>query len=188
MSRRALALLIPFMLLASGCTYEDHEHHSKAPGPGEPPPAKSEIVSANIDTGAMLAEIEPGRGAGAFIEYAAGGTWHLYTACDTELSEHACAWDIIVSGDSASDLGEVEGDRLEANDYLDWDSAVSVRYVGTTTYDFDGFWLTTTPGATLRVDVFLDEQPAQRYVYWIGDGALHRGAPTNPIDLTPTAP
>jgi hypothetical protein len=60
--------------------------------------------------------------------------------------------------------------------------------VSDTSYDFDGFFVNATPGATLRIDVFLDGAPAPRFIYWVGDGGLHSGAPENPIDLIPSEP
>jgi hypothetical protein len=48
--------------------------------------------------------------------------------------------------------------------------------------------LTTTPGAVLRLETYLDDQPQPRFVYWFGNGVLHEGAPTNPVDFEPSAP
>lgn len=184
MSRTRLALLVPLFALSAACTYSDPDRDDDY----EPiPDPEDEIASATIDTGATLADIEPGRGVGTFVEYASGGRWRVYTACDTELSGYGCTWDIVVSVATDSEIHDFEADRLEQSDYLDWDSARSVRLVTSTTYDFDGFFVTATEGAPLRVDVFLDDGPAPRYVYWVGDGALHRGAPTNPVDLVPSS-
>lgn len=188
MSRLSIALLVSLSGMSVGCTYEherdrDHHHDDDPPVQQEP-----EVVSSTIDTGATLAEIEPGRGAGAFVEYAGDGQWRVFTACDTELSNYGCAWDIIVSVAASADLKRFEGDNLEPSDYLDWENANSVRLVTSTTYDFDGFLVEATAGAPLLVDVYLDKKPAPRYIYWVGDGALHRGAPTNPIELIPSSP
>jgi hypothetical protein len=186
MSRTSIALLACLLAATSACTYSDHDRHHDDDDVIDPPP-EVDVISATIDTGATLAEIEPGRGAGAFVEYASGGRWHVYTACDTELSSYGCTWDIIVSVDSDNSLDKLEEDQLEASDYLDWSGPNSARLVTSTTYDFDGFYVNATEGAPLRVDVYLDDEPAPRYIYWVGDGALHRGAPENPIDLIPSA-
>ena len=37
-------------------------------------------------------------------------------------------------------------------------------------------------------DVLLDNACGNRYLFWVGDGALHSGAPSNPIELLPSAP
>jgi len=44
------------------------------------------------------------------------------------------------------------------------------------------------PGGHARFQVVLDGASEARLTYWMGDRALHQGAPTNPIDLTPTEP
>ncbi len=185
MSRLSIAALVTLSGMSIGCTYEDvrHDDHQEGPPINEQP-----VPTATIDTGSVLAEIEPGRGVGAFVEYAGGGQWHIYTACDTELSSYGCTWDIIVSVGEDADISQFEAENLEASDYLDWESAREVQLFTSTTYDLDGFWLDSTPGAPLRVDVYLDGRPAERYIYWVGDGALHRGAPSNPIDLIPSSP
>ncbi len=89
---------------------------------------------------------------------------------------------------SSSELIEFTAEELESSDYLDWRDSRSVRMVATNTLDFDGFTFDVTPGATVRVDVYLDDAPAPAYIYWVGEGGLHQGAPTNPIDFTPSEP
>jgi hypothetical protein len=189
MSRLATASLAALLAATSACTYSDRHHdghHGEGPS-SNTPPIEEPVISATIDTGATLADIEPGRGAGAFVEYEGGGRWHVFTACDTELSDIGCEWDIIVSIAEGNELEGFDADRLEGSDYLEWESRLSVRLITSTTYDFDGFWVDATVGAPLRVDVYLDRRPAPKYIYWVGDGALHRGAPSNPIDLIPSA-
>jgi hypothetical protein len=186
MHRLETALIATLLAATSACTYSDRRHHHHDDTPIVEVPNET-VPSATIDTGATLADIEPGRGAGAFVEYGSGGRWHVYVACDTELSNIGCEWDIIVSVGDGNQLSQLEGDQLESSDYLDWESANSARMITSTTYDFDGFWVHATAGAPLRVDVYLDGWPAPKYIYWVGDGALHRGAPSNPIDLIPSA-
>ncbi len=185
MPRTSAALLASLFLATNACTYSEDRRDDDYVPPVEQP--NEDPISATIDTGATLAEIEPGRGAGAFVEYSSGGRWRIFTACDTELSGYGCTWDIIVSVDPDNSIDDFDGDQLEQSDYIDWNDAHGVRLVTSTTYDFDGFFVDATPGAPLRVDVYLDDQPAPRYIYWVGDGALHRGAPENPIDLIPSA-
>ena len=61
----------------------------------------------------------------------------------------------------------------------------------------DGFGFTTSPGATVRVSALLydpgygswfDWSDDPRFISWVGHGAVHRGAPTNPVDLAPDRP
>ena len=120
------------------------------------------------------------------MEVSAKGVWHVYTACDTDISGYSCGWDIIVTPLGDNTITAKEGDRLEKADYLGWYGDYSVQMVTDTSYDIDGFFFEANPDGAMRVDVYLDGAPAPRFIYWVGDGALHKGSPTNPIDLTPT--
>lgn len=182
---RAL-LPLCFVVLASGCYYQDQRGEHSDPSPSVP--GKSDIAQSVIDTGATLGGIEPGKGVGVFVEYAQGGEWTVTTTCDTEVSDLPCTFDIIVSTDTSEQLLSFSEDQLESGDYLDWEASNAVRMVNDNSYGVDAFRVQTEPGVTLRVDVYLDGAPELRYTYWVGDGGLHRGAPTNPIDLTPSAP
>jgi hypothetical protein len=179
------ALLLGALL--TGCTYGDHDHHDHYYDPdGYPddPPGLfcGEVEQATIDADEVL-EVEPGVGAGTFVEYEADGTYHITTSCDSPESGE-CFWDILVTPlDDASVLGLSPLD-LESDDTVGIEGN-SVRFVAYTDTDFDGFTLQTDPGAGLRVDALLDEACGNRYLFWVGDGALHSGAPSNPIDLIP---
>ncbi len=93
--RAAPPLALTAMLMATGlgCQYEDRPEGNSGTHIGNPP--KKEIALSTIDTGATLASIEPGKGVGVFVEYQAGGAWRVTTACDTEISDEACLFDII---------------------------------------------------------------------------------------------
>ncbi len=178
-------------LALSGCGYDHHDHCMDGcgnSGGAGGTPNQPQVPQATIDTGATIGEIKPGEGAGAFVEYAAGGKWHVFTACDTKLSGLSCRWDIITSVGSDASISGFQPDSLEPSDYLDWNDSRSVRLVADNTNDIDGYYLEATPGGTVRVDVYLDDQPQPRFIYWVGEGGLHQGAPSNPIDLTPSSP
>lgn len=184
MISRCLVLAVPLSLLLGACTYGTDNAYTVGGGGGGP---SLNIEQSTIDTDSTIAGVTPGEGAGAFVEYASGGTWHLFTACDTAISGYSCDWDVIVDADGG--ITSFTPDRMEQSDteWVDWGDQGTVRFVATTSKDEDGFFFTTRPGATGRIDVYLDQAPAPRYIYWVGDGGLHRGAPTNPIDLTPSA-
>ena len=186
--RSCFALSSLMSLSVAGCM-TNHDGNKDCVGPtcdSYVPPG--DVAESNIDTGATLSEIEPGQGAGAFVEYQAGGKWRVYTACDTAITGYDCPWDIIVSVGSKDQIVKFDPEELETTDYIDWRTARGVRMVATNTLDFDGVSFETNPGATVRVDVYLDDAPAPAYIYWVGDGGLHQGAPSNPIDLIPTEP
>jgi hypothetical protein len=178
-------------LALTACTYDSPRHQCMndncgAGGGGYTPPADT-VPESTIDTGATMGEIQAGEGAGTFVEYLGDGRWHVFTACDTKLSGADCQWDIITSVADGDEITSFDEDRLEGSDFLDfYNQSTGVRLVADTTNDFDGYYFDATSGATVRVDVYLDGAPAPRFIYWIGDGGVHSGAPSNPVDLKPS--
>jgi hypothetical protein len=143
------------------------------------------VVKATIDADETM-ESEPGQGAGVFIEYATGGRWHVYTMCDTDITEQSCAFDVVVTMTDGS-ITDVRGDALESADDLEEDGD-GFQFSTVTSGDVDGVLFDATAGGTVRFEVFLDGVRDPRFVFWVGGGAIHNGAPTNPIDLVPSDP
>ncbi len=180
-----LPLALPFF---AACGYGDHSMHGDGYDPNympSPAPVQGDIESSTIDADQLL-DVEPGAGAGAFIEYESGGTYRVTTSCDVGQGS-ACNWDIVVTPlDDAALLGVAPVD-LESDDTVTIGSGNQLRFVALTGKDFDGFTFQTDPGAAIELDALLDNGAANRYLFWVGDGALHSGAPSNPIDLVPSA-
>ncbi len=186
-SRSLLAILFALPLVA--CGYGGHSRHHDYDDddyePGTGGSGSQTVEEALIDVDQLL-DVEPGDGAGAFIEYETGGYYHVTTSCDAA-ENGACYWDIVVVPlDDAPVLAATPLD-LESDDSLSITAGNQLRLVATTGKDFDGFSFQTEPGAAVRVDVLLDDAPANPYLFWVGDGALRSGAPSNPIDLVPSA-
>jgi hypothetical protein len=183
-SRSLIALL--FALPVVACGYGSNRHHDYYDddyGPGGGGTSSQDIEQAVIDVDQLL-DVEPGDGAGAFIEYEAGGNYHVTTSCDVA-ENGECYWDIIVMPLDDSPVLSVSPIDLESDDSLTFGEGNQLRLVAKTGKDFDGFSFQTDAGAAIRVDAFLDDAPANPYLFWVGDGALRSGAPSNPIDLVP---
>jgi len=183
----ALALLSLPLFVA--CTYGDHGHDHYYDGYDDSnsyaPPPSTDIEEATIDADQLL-DVDPGVGAGAFIEYESGGVYHVTTSCDVA-SGSDCLWDIVVTPLDSAKIESFAPLDLEKDDSLAFGSGNQLRLVAYTGRDFDGFSFQTDPGAGVQVDALLDDGAANRYIFWVGDGALHSGAPTNPVDLLPSA-
>jgi hypothetical protein len=149
------------------------------------PTPQGNIEEATIDTDQLL-QVDPGVGAGAFIEYESGGTYHVTTSCDFDHGGE-CFWDIVVTPLADAALLSVSPVNLESDDSVTLGSGNQVRLVANTDKDLDGFSFQTDPGAAIELDALLDNGAANRFLFWVGDGALHGGAPSNPIDLVPSA-
>jgi hypothetical protein len=172
---------------------DDDHHHGRGGVVDEPnnntdqPPAQ-EIMQFSVETDKVL-ESPAGEGIGLFVEYATGGIWRLWTTCDTNYSNVGCKFDIAASVDTSSKIDIAEGSELEGFDSVDALDDGSVAFHAETASDFDVMTLETTPGSILRVEILLDGASAERFIYWVGgDGFLHEGAPTNPVDFKPTLP
>jgi hypothetical protein len=187
------ALLVgPVIGALLACGYgSDRDHHDMGGSvPVEDPQEQPEtpgIPRSQIDTDATLTEIVAGQGAGVFVEYKSGGNWRIRTTCDTAISGSGCVWDIILTSLSGT-VNSFVKDDLEPQDWLGRENFDGVRMIASNDFGIDGVNIDATEGAAARIDVFLDGRPGNRYIYWVGGSGLHRGAPDNPVDLTPNAP
>jgi hypothetical protein len=186
-------LLATAPLTLGGCTivedrdYRDRDDDDAWVEPTPPPPANTDPMLVGIDKGAAVTS-EPGEGVGIFVEYAGDGAWKIWTTCDTNTSKVVCSFDLYASIDQSSELIEIAGEDLERADQTSLMSEGVALLHAETGSDVDAMTLTTTPGAILRLEAYLDDQPQPRFVYWFGNGVLHEGAPTNPVDFEPSAP
>ena len=130
-------------------------------------------------------DVSSGDGVGVFVEYATGGDWELFTTCDTEVSELPCEFDLFVSVPFGSTIWGVDGLELERDDWLHRVESGVLNLGFTTELGFDRVQFRTSPGETIRLDVWLDGAPDPQIVFWNGYGALQIAAPSNPLDLTP---
>jgi len=162
-------------------------------GVTEPEP---EVAESLIDPGRGV-ELEPGAGVGVAVEYQGDGRWQMSAACDTERSGSVCRFALLASSEESSgEFAELERIGLEPEDELTLLDPFAVEMSWITADDLDAAAFTTSAGASLRVSVLLyDPVPDSdfdwtndpRLVNWVGDGALHAGAPSNPVDLTPAS-
>ena len=191
-----LRWLLPIVAAVAGLTGgcgDGHGHPYGGSGGGDgsqPPP--DQTLTANpqkvaIDTGATLTS-PGGGGVGVFVQYASGGHWTFTTACDTTTSGVSCGFDLFLSGvDPATVLSNPKGQALEATDNIEILADGSLHFQAITSTGLDGLTFDATPGADIQLEMYLDTQPQPRFVYWIGDKVLHTGAPTDPVDLAPSA-
>lgn len=163
-----------------GCDSDDASYY-EPPAPDETPPVRS-----NIDRDAELVDRRPGYGLGVFVEYHAGGEWRIDVACDTATSMIACGWLVVAEPLEGSLTGAVTHD-LESSDAFEL-LPTSVGIDSTTTDDVDGVSFSSEPGAAIALFVALDGYAESRFVYWVGDGAVHAGAPEVPFELEPDHP
>jgi hypothetical protein len=186
--RGVLVTLLPVFAALLACGYDSDEMHSSEMGGagGSGGSSSNNASQSAIDTGAPLTT-EPGQGIGVLIDYEAGGRWHVHVACDTAVSSEECFWDVIVEPLDGAKVRGVSTEGLESEDSYDWDAG-GARLVALTGTDNDGFFIDVDPGARVRIDALIDDRAGNEFMYWVSGGGMNRGAPTNPLILTPSEP
>jgi hypothetical protein len=185
--RRALFFGFPLLPLLAGCTYDNGDARRILNDDSTCVDSPAEPVQTYIDTNAQI-ETQPGQGAGVYVEYAAGGHWIVRTTCDTVSHPTPCPWDIIVTPEDGRSISNVAAEDLESTDSVGTypEYPQSYQLLTETGNDVDGITFDTEPGTAISVDAFLDGTCALPYFFWVGDGAAHTGAPSNPLVLIPT--
>lgn len=169
-------------LVCSGCFV------GPADGGGGPPPPSYTL--ATVDTGATLTS-PAGEGAGVNVEYQAGGHWHIWWTCDTNVSGLNCNFYVDVLARSGN-ITNASGDRLESDDSLTTPNPNEVTLNTDTSTGVDGVYFDTDPGATINVLQQIGDTQDGSYFYWgAGGQVLGGGDPANvadPLDFVPSSP
>jgi len=168
------------LLALAGCDASDGAYYEPRTVDESPP------VRATIDTDAELVDRDPGRGIGVFVEYHAGGQWRVDVGCDTAISMVPCSW-LVIAEPLEGQLSSAVLHDLESSDEFEV-LPTSIGLQSTTTDDVDGFSFSAEPGAVLNLFTSLDGYAESRFVYWVGDGAVHTGSPEVPFELEPDLP
>jgi hypothetical protein len=183
----SLAAATALCALSSGCIIvadDGHDHWVDDDWDGDgivDPAFDAEPATVGITPGANVGAVDPGVGAGLFVEVNGDGLWHVFVTCDTEVSGYACGWEVDVRGE---DLEVVDEDDLELEDDVDDLDDEAVAWFDTD-FGVDGIWFTTAPGAEVELTMLLDGRSQPTLVYWVGDGVQNEGAPTNPVVFAP---
>ncbi len=164
------------LALASCIVVDDHHDHP----PEEPRPEDPIIESVSIDEGAEIAA-EPGVGVGIFVEHLGTGRWHVWTTCDTELTDASCDFDLFLEG---AGLEVAASDDLEGADELEQRGDL-LRASFITAFDTDGVTIDLEEGSALRLEVWLDGALDAQFVSWVSGGVVQTYPPSNPVDFVP---
>lgn len=187
-SRGMGGTLLVFALLVPGCVVVgDGRHHDDGWydedwDDDDAPDGLDEVpATVTIDEGASIGAVEPGVGAGIFVELGGDGRWRVQTTCDSLNSGYLCDYQLFLE---ASGL-QLEGEEsLERDDDVDdFEGELDLYFL--TDADFDGVSFSTDPGASVTLTAYLDGVSQPEFVYWIGDGIQNEGAPTNPVTFLP---
>jgi len=179
----------------AGCIVEhsNGNGYGNGYGPGQPamsipacPSAASPAANVSIDTGAGLTT-PAGQGTGIFVEYTAGGLWHIFTSCDTAITGFGCNYDVTAQVPGGA-VSNVRSEDLEAGDLVGSACSDTAYLSVNTTTNFDGMLLDAPAGSPVRVTAALDGTIYPDVIYWVTGGVAHSDAHSNPLALTPSAP
>lgn len=183
----SLVLILSLSLGLGACWVEPEQPYQR-----QSPPQSTDVPSSvhvAIATDETM-EADPGEGAGVFVEYQAGGTWRIWTTCDTQITSTACHYQLSLQ----SEIGAVFSAPNEfttgmSSDRLVASSGKSISATMTTTTETSALEVRMEPpGASLQLQATLDGSSDSRIIFWIGPDALHSGAPSNPVIFEPTTP
>jgi hypothetical protein len=179
-----LALVVP-ALVACG----DHDHNNNNNNNNNP-----QTMAVVVDTGQTMTPPSAagfgGQGIGLFVEYKAGGHWHVYWACDTSLSGSPCTFDVTMSVADSS-IANAASTQFVGNDAMTTTPAAVTANTFTTTQvdtvDFDA-----TPGAAMTVDVSIAGLGRDwRWFFFVQNGQVngnYQGTLTDPLRFEPSSP
>ncbi len=186
-ARAACFVLFPIPLVA--CVVETRDRHddgrrwSDTPPPANTAGTSTQPLRVIVDTDQVM-EASPGQGVGVFVEYARGGTWHVWWTCDTTITHRACNFDVRLSSPDALNV-------VEATASVSQPTPSSVDVSTSTTDGVDQIKLTTAPGGVLTLEAYVDGVRDPAYIFFVQNGQVngdYNGSLTNPLELQGNLP
>ena len=178
----AVALLAP---LAIACVdHSANNNNNPTPAPTTPPVVQP--LTVLIDTDQTMTATG-GDGVGVFVEYAAGGHWHLWWTCDTSRSGLSCGFSI--DGNAEVAAGGIRNLTGDAAAQLS-NGALSIS--SSTAYEVHEIAFDTTAGTKLTLNARVQGiDPATSFFFFVQDGKInggYAGTLTNPLQLQGKTP
>lgn len=173
-------------LLTSGCVIVDDDHCRDGHCYDDPYDGYYDgPVYETIDADQIM-ETQLGEGVGLFVEYRSGGTWRVWTSCDTVYTGYSCVLDTYML--AGSSISNVSSEGLESYDYVDQPYPDELIFYAETGADSDAIEFDTDPGVSLELELVLDDYVDPTFIYWVGDGRIHEGASSSPVIFEPDSP
>jgi hypothetical protein len=199
----ALATVLATALTSVGCIIVDDHHHYDDPPPDPayayaPAPSGSGTPGASTTPLApMLVEVDtdqtmtadPGRGVGVFVEYGAGGKWHVWWTCDTALTNTSCDVSLSISSGNGP-IANVDRSQMPGG-YATSPEATRLDASILTTTEVHGLRFDTLPGAILTIDASISGIRDGSFLFFVQDGKVKggfQGQVTNPLQLQGKTP
>ena len=189
-----------FATVLAACTVESRPYSSGGGGVAPSAPSMSGGGANTVDsTQAMLVDIDtnrtmtaqPGDGVGVFTEYAAGGHWRVFWACDTNRTAFDCSFKIGVS--TSGPITNAAGESLDVTDALGLTQATSgqLSVDALTSTTIKGVSFDTAPGTSIVLDAQVDGSHDGRILFFVQDGQVnggYAGELADPLTFEPSSP
>ncbi len=140
-----------------------------------------------VDTGQTMTA-QGGQGVGVFVEYSAGGHWHVLWACDTTLSGLSCDFTVNMTG---TGIANATTQQFASSDMLTTPSPTQLVASTLTTTQIDEVDFDATPGSTIQVDVTVSGLRDGNFFFFVQDGKIdgnYQGPLTDPLIFEPSSP
>lgn len=177
-------------LLASACWVESdpppQTHGSRGYDPSasastSTPPSATPLL-VKVDTGRTL-NAQPGEGVGIFVEYAAGGKWHVWWTCDTKQTGVSCDFYLRIKSESG-DLESIQSEGALATDSIVSSDARTIDARSSTGANSVGVHFQGPAKGVIAIEALVGSVADPSFFFFVQDGKPNggfSGALTNPI-------
>jgi hypothetical protein len=197
-----LGALCTFATFAAGCVIENDHPRRLGPDPAYSAPTEDGTSAgttgnAPVATAPILVEVDtdqtmtadPGQGVGVFVEYAAGGKWHVWWTCDTTRTNKVCDVDVTITSGNGP-IANLDTRALTGGFVATPEPARVEASVRTTT-EVHGLTFDTLPGAIITVEANVSGLKDGSFLFFVQDGKVRggfQGVLTNPLQLQGKTP
>jgi len=190
-----LSILAAIALLPAvfACVVEHDHDHSGQSGPTPTPTSTStgvQPLTVVVDTNQTM-NAKGGQGVGLFVQYDAGGHWHVWWTCDTALSGLSCDFAIAITGTSIANA-TTSFDSSETGDALATSTPGELDVTSHTTTGVDAIDFDATPGADMKVDLSVSGLRGGEFFFFVQNGQIDGNFPssklTDPLIFEPSTP
>jgi hypothetical protein len=163
--------------------------YASGPVPSTSPTTTPSPILVDVDTGKTM-NAAPGDGVGIFVEYAAGGKWHVWWTCDTNKTQESCAFNVQVSVSSGAMTslalaGAAQGDNIQQTD------TSILQATTTTTSNAVDVHFSSDPGAKIQIEASVGGVDDSSFFFFVQDGTVdggYTGQLSDPLQFEGSAP
>lgn len=175
---RLFPILLAVSLASFALACSDGNNHSYGYGGGPSSsgtPAGTNVTPllVDVDTGKTMTAT-PGDGVGIFVEYRAGGKWHVYWTCDTNKTGLGCQFNIQVASVTGSlqnlaVSGQAQGDDIRQTD------ASTINATTSTSSNAVDITFDADSGGTIEITAAVGGIQDSSFFFFVQDGAVNGG-------------